>query len=741
MRKRAPAIVLLVFIAILALALARFRGPAPVPASAPASEFSAERALAFHREVIGNAPHATGSREHDLVRDRLAARFRTLGYDTAIEQRFACNPYASCAPVANVIARRPGDAAGDVVLLVAHYDSVGAGPGASDDGNGGAAFLEIARAIRNERTRNPIVFLVTDAEEQGLIGAEGFVADASAARGVAVVVNVEARGTSGPSFLFETSRHNQWLLPIVARALPRPATSSLFFNIYELLPNDTDLTVFKRAGYQGLNFANIGEVAHYHTPLDDPAHITPRTLQHHGEHLLAMARALAATELRRTTDDNAVWFDVLSFFIVWWPQRWSMMLSILMLVLVIAAAVVRLRDGATTARAVTMGVAAFFLALFMAFLLGFVATWITGFRALGATWVAQPGPSIAAMWLIGIGSAFAAAKWLHGYAGFDGLFLGTAVCWCVLSISLATVLPGAVYLTLVPATALAVCAIVRAAREADEGGLAIVCGAIAAIVHFPLAFALYDALGQPSLPVTAAALALVTTTFAPLLAAAEQRRALAPAIWFAAAACVVMALALPPYTADAPRHISLRYVDDGGAPRWETDALTPPLHRAAAFDIKPRAVGAEWLRTPGRTFAAPAPAMNLPPAEAVLLSRNGHQVSILVRSPRGAPRVSLAFRAESLRSMTINGVTPPPPTARHVSFLAPGWHRVAVRGASEARIDLVLDNLTESIETIVSDASFGLPAAGAALVRARGESAAVPIGEGDLTITSRRQRL
>ena len=741
MRKRAPAIVLLVFAVILAVALARFRGPAPRPASAPPGEFSAERALTLHREVIGNQPHAVGSREHDAVRDRLAARFRALGYDTSIQQRFACNSYASCAPVQNVIARRPGDAAGDVVLLVAHYDSVGAGPSASDDGNGVVALLEIARALRNERARNPIVFLITDAEEQGLIGAEGFVADPNAARGVAVVVNVEARGTSGPSFLFETSRRNQWLLPIVARALPRPATSSLFFNIYELLPNDTDLTVFKRAGYTGINFANIHGVAHYHTPLDDPAHINARTLQHHGEHLLAMARALAATELRRTSDDNAVWFDVLSFFIVWWPQRWSMMLSILMLVLVIAAAVVRLRDGATSARAITLGVAAFFVALFMAFVLGFVATWIAGVRALGATWVAQPGPSIAAMWLIGIGAAIAAAKWFCANAGFDGLFLGAAVCWCVLSIALALVLPGGVYLTLVPATALAVCAIVRAARDTDEGGLAIVCGAIAAIIHFPLAFALYDALGQPSLPVTAAILALVATTFAPLLVAAELRPALSSAIWAGAAACVVMALLLPPHTRESPRHLSLRYVDDGGAPRWEADALTPPLHRAAAFDIKPRTTGGEWLRRPGRTFAAPAPAMHLPPVEVRVLSRDGGRVSLLVRSPRGAPRVSLAFHALALQSMTVNGVAPPPPTARHYDFLAPGWHRVAVKGASEARIDLVLRDANASIEAIATDASFGLPPAGAALARARTESNGTPWDDGDLTITSRRTRL
>jgi len=89
MPRRAPAIVLIVLGAILALALLRFRGPAPRPASAPASDFSAERALAFHREVIGNVPHPVGSAEHDRVRDRLMARFRALGYDTAIQQRFA----------------------------------------------------------------------------------------------------------------------------------------------------------------------------------------------------------------------------------------------------------------------------------------------------------------------------------------------------------------------------------------------------------------------------------------------------------------------------------------------------------------------------------------------------------------------------------------------------------------------------------------------------------------------------
>ena len=50
-------------------------------------------------------------------------------------------------------------------------------------------------------------------------------------------------------------------------------SNSLYYFIYKLLPNDTDFTVFKAAGYEGLNFALIGDVERYHTPQDDFAHL------------------------------------------------------------------------------------------------------------------------------------------------------------------------------------------------------------------------------------------------------------------------------------------------------------------------------------------------------------------------------------------------------------------------------------------------------------------------------------
>src|SRR5437764_6072369 len=288
--------VIVLWAALLAVFLAALRltrGPAPEAAGAAPSEFSAVRAGALLREIIGDTPHPLGSAEHDRVRDRIAARLRALGYETSIQTRFACSPHPVCATVQNVIAQRPGEPLGKAVVLTAHYDSVAAGPGVSDDGLGVAALLEIARAMRGETLRNPILLVIDDGEEAGLLGAEGLVADPALAARVGAIVNIEDRGTTGSSFLFETSRRNRRLVPLVARALPRPVTTSVFVSIYELLPNDTDLTVFKRAGMEGVNFAAIGNVHAYHTPLDNQAHADLRLLQHHGDNALAAARALA----------------------------------------------------------------------------------------------------------------------------------------------------------------------------------------------------------------------------------------------------------------------------------------------------------------------------------------------------------------------------------------------------------------------------------------------------------------
>ncbi len=106
--------------------------------------------------------------------------------------------------------------------------------------------------------RNDVIFLLTDGEELGLLGAAAFVNEHPWAKDVGVALNFEARGTGGPVRMFETSEQNGWLIRRFAQAAPYPRTDSISYEIYRSLPNDTDLTVFKRHGYAGLNFAFIG---------------------------------------------------------------------------------------------------------------------------------------------------------------------------------------------------------------------------------------------------------------------------------------------------------------------------------------------------------------------------------------------------------------------------------------------------------------------------------------------------
>jgi Zn-dependent M28 family amino/carboxypeptidase len=60
--------------------------------------------------------------------------------------------------VHNIVARLQGTEQSKALLLVAHYDSVPTGPGASDDGAAVAAMLETLRALKaSTPLRNDVI--------------------------------------------------------------------------------------------------------------------------------------------------------------------------------------------------------------------------------------------------------------------------------------------------------------------------------------------------------------------------------------------------------------------------------------------------------------------------------------------------------------------------------------------------------------------------------------------------------
>src|SRR6185503_13596733 len=333
---------------VLALVAWRYAPPSPRDTDAPVGEFSALRARAALARVLGDQrPHLTGTAANAAERERLLAELRQLGLQPEVEERFVCGGGGRCARVANVLARVPGDGPPDgAALLACHYDSVGAGPGAADDGAGVATALETARALlASPRLPHDVWLLIDDGEEQALLGAEAFVRDAARTKRFIAVVNVEARGTTGPSLMFELSTGSAWLVREAASVLPRPATNSIYYTLYQRLPNDTDLTVFKRHGMAGVNFAFVGGPLRYHTRRDDLDHLDLGSLQHHGDHALAMVRSLAGPESSWRRVGEAVFFDVLTLFVVRWPQPWTLPLAVLGALLVISCAVLARRGS------------------------------------------------------------------------------------------------------------------------------------------------------------------------------------------------------------------------------------------------------------------------------------------------------------------------------------------------------------------------------------------------------------
>ncbi|HYZ88271.1 MAG TPA: M28 family peptidase, partial [Myxococcales bacterium] len=446
-----------------------YRAPSPKAADAPATEFSAGRARDVLRALVGDGePHPTGSMAATRLRQRIVARLEQLGYQPELQERFACGAVRICARVTNVLARLDGTSPGKAVLLSVHYDSVPAGPAASDDGVGVAAALEVARALRTGGAlKNPVFFLFNEGEENDLLGAEAFTSGHPWARQVGAVVNLEARGTTGPSLMFETSDESGWLIDLFARTSARPASNSIYYTIYKLLPNDTDLTVYKRRGLAGLNFAFIGGETRYHTPRDDFAHANPGSLQHHGDNALGMVRALAQADLDSPPRSELAFFDVLAFGIVRWPLGWMPVLAVLAALLLIAAAVRTGRRGELTAGGVAWGLAAFAASVAGTGLVGLLLSLLL--RAAGAApyaWVAHPAPLRAAFLALPVLVSGLAAMWIGRRAGSAGLWWGTWAFWAIASLATALAVPGLSYPFVLPCLVAAICELAGARRLA-----------------------------------------------------------------------------------------------------------------------------------------------------------------------------------------------------------------------------------------------------------------------------------
>jgi hypothetical protein len=750
---------LLATVAVLAAAIlatiVRHGPPPPRGTDAPAVEFSAARASEVIRRLSPDGrPRPAGSAENASAASRLARRLRALGLEVLEQETFACGAWGICARVRNVAARVPAAPGGEgrrAVLLVAHHDSVWAGPGISDDLSGVAALVEVGRALRaGPSLPRPVVLLSTDGEELGLVGIAAFAGSHPWAGSVGVAVNLEARGTSGPSVMFDTSGEASFLAGAL-RALPRPVTTSVAPALYDLIPNDTDLTVLQDLGFPGLNFAFAEGVVRYHTPRDDLAHLSPGSLQHQGENALAAVRALARADLEHPSPARAVFFDVLALGVVGWPEALGVPLAALALALSLGgAALLRLRAGirlGTVAAGLAAATAAPILAGALA---AGLAAALGAIGAVPRPFVAHPGPLDTAVLAAGAAGSLAAAALAGRRSGTEGHLAGAAILLALLALAASVAFPGGSYLFLVPSLACAAAAIAwPASRRPWVGTVGLAAAALSALPSLELLAHLPPMLGAPAAPAVAGLAALAVLPVASAAAGLDRRGR-----WRAAAATGAAALfaaataaALPHATPDAPERMSVVHHEEAGRGRLlvEAEAGELPAAMRALGDFPERPGEAfAWLPL-RRAFAAGVPAAGIPAPRAEVLStgrtEGGRRVLLRLVSPRGAPALLLALPpGADLRALSVEGVPAPRRAAKARSIFG-GWRLVGCATSPPGGIELdLLLGAEAPVDAVVLDQSPGLPA-GAARVAAARPAEGVASQEGDVTMATAKVRL
>ncbi|HYJ51972.1 MAG TPA: M20/M25/M40 family metallo-hydrolase [Allosphingosinicella sp.] len=719
----------LALIAALALLAAMALKGALVTLPSPsATGFNADRAAERLARVLGDErPHPADSAAGDAVRDRLIAEMRAAGLNPRVTDDFACNSFrrnrsVSCARVRNLVATI-GPAQGRHLLLVSHYDSTFAGPGASDDGIGVATMLEIAENLRGRPLARPVTFLIDEGEEMGLLGARAFLERDPIAAQVETVINLESRGVEGPAIMFETSRPNGSAIALY-RAAPRPVANSLSTGLYALIPNSTDVAVFDAMPWTILNFAVIGNETRYHSAGDTLAALDRRSLQHMGAQALAVTEAVAATAATPAVPGERLYTDIVGRVLVVLPMTFGLVLLGVLLIFFMREAWQRQALGRPL---LTMAVG-----LAGSAALAFAGHWIVQFLRPGDYWRAYPIATTTAVYATALAACVLAllfiartAERTRLRAAFWLLFmlLGAALCFVATG--------GAIYFLLPPLVAALGMAAKRWIAWSEKAGAII--AALLLYLTFGPALDLFEILmnGGPFwafAPLGGLIMLPALIELRPLFGQARIPAALALLAWLGAGLA-------PAYSQDRQQLFTIEYAWDEAAQagRFAVNNDGAPVPFDAAWERT------EMPYTTRRRWAAPAPATPVPVPS----------VAVVGQAPvEGGRRVRLRIAANGAESVSLIA----PPAARLQAAGAGAflprfgqgqdsdkyYVRCVGRACDGAELDVVIGT-PDPIDVTIIGTRSGLPPAAAPLVSARPATSRPQYGP-DATIAIGRAR-
>ncbi|NBB86533.1 MAG: M28 family peptidase, partial [Bacteroidetes bacterium] len=381
---------LLLALGILAwMGLLQIQTPTPRSETTPAEAFSAERAMA-HLRILAAASRAVGTPGHDAARAYLTEEIRKMGLRPVIQEapshvRFEGANGFSAGTVRNVLARIPGQSSTGALAINAHYDSGTTGPGASDCGSCVVTALEAMRAVlAGPPLRNDVIFVFSDAEEDGDLGAAAFAREHPWAESVKLAVNYEAQGSGGAAILYATSEADGWLVGEFLDAAPDVRAYSWMGAIMELYPQgqlECDLAEYTKRGKQGLGFVYLANTTDYHTLRDNIDRIDPGSIQQEGDYTMAFLHHFGNADLTETPrGDNQVFFNALPGVVVRYGYSWVLPIAGLVTLFILIVLAGGFHSGALAPRPVLVATGALGLGTLATVAVG-ILSWI-GIKSL-----------------------------------------------------------------------------------------------------------------------------------------------------------------------------------------------------------------------------------------------------------------------------------------------------------------------------------------------------------------------
>lgn len=666
------------------------------PSPDPYHAFDTNAAVSRLTRILGDErPHSVDTDANDAVRERLLTEIRDLGFDPIVRDDFRCTSHFGgiCARVRNVMfwAIPPKDDTAQGVALMSHYDSVPAGPGAGDDGAGVAVGLEIARIIKGRNDLRPVLVLITDGEEIGLLGAESFVYSDPLAAQIDSVVNVEARGVRGPISMFQTSSPNGNDVAALAKTGRTALANTLSSDIYDAMPNDTDLSRFldDEAPRQidGTNFAFILGDSFYHTPGDNLANLDRSTVFHSGVNALASVENFASRPMSSAPEGKRLYFDVLTRGVISVPA-WSGLAVILLSGLLAIAGLARTGTWRGWRGWVLLPLAVVVAGLAAVAL----STGLGAIKFGGAYSPAHPWALRGALSAVAVLIAAAIALTLRDRdADQTGPLLKSWLWLTILGGVGLALFPGSVTIFL---AALFVAFFAMIAALMKQGRLAIGISILAALafilVNLPMPGFALAALGGMAAPFAAlwAIPAVIIVIAMPL---EKKTRLPLASLGGLAAALIAAALIVPTYTENAPRALSVRHIASDAGNFVQLSGRAEP-HQAIMDSGDPTQSGAFTYDDPMQAtipaYARPRwtrPVSTAPDIEAsvevlsVMVEAGSRRISLRIIAPT-ADRLHIAPASSDglWTALSVNGETAAP-------------SRWGLRIAGRATRDITLD--------------------------------------------------